>query len=237
MEVDSSQNNLQESEAVGHVQLFMTLIAEECKDMIADSKPLDQTSKKIKSLCKVLPQLINADDQEALELVVHLISEHLVLEKIEQVSSNQQNSETNEVFTTKFYLERIIEIMESIPVHKNFIKDAICKLPTVAQFFASIANENAQFIQPEVERKQDFDQNILILRIVKSMVLNHADSQKLLNQNGLVNNLYVLSMQTKFKPMTIVLLSEDIVKLLTNDFADKEVKEFLTKLIETKRKE
>ena len=62
MEVDSSQNNLQESEAVGHVQLFMTLIAEECKDMIADSKPLDQTSKKIKSLCKVLPQLINADD-------------------------------------------------------------------------------------------------------------------------------------------------------------------------------
>jgi hypothetical protein len=37
--------------------------------------------------------------------------------------------------------------------------------------------------------------------------------------------------------MTIVLLSEDIVKLLTNDFADKDVKEFLNKLIETKRKE
>jgi hypothetical protein len=47
--------------------------------------------------------------------------------------------------------------MESIPVHKNFIKDAICKLPAVIQFFASLANENAQFIKPEVERNQDFD--------------------------------------------------------------------------------
>ena len=47
----------------------------------------------------------------------------------------------------------------------------------------------------------------------------------------------MLSVQKKFKPMTIVLLAEDIVKQLTNDFADAEVKDFLTKLIEEKRKE
>ena len=157
MEIDGSHNNYQESEGVGHVQLFMTLIAEECKDMIADSKQLDQTSKKIRSLCKVLPQLINHDDADALELVVHLVSEHLAYEKIEQIHSKDSNLTPEEIFTTKFYLERIIEIMESIPVHKNFIKDAISNLPTVSQFYSAIANDNTQFTAPDIERSQEFD--------------------------------------------------------------------------------
>lgn len=144
--------------------------------MIADSKPLDQTSKKIKSLSKVLPQLINENDNEALELVVHLVSEHLIHDKIDQIYSKQSTLTAHELFTTKFYLERIIEIMESIPVHKNFIKDAICKIPSVIQFFASIANDNTQFTQPDTERNEDFDQNVLILRLVKSMTLNHPPS-------------------------------------------------------------
>ena len=71
-----------------------------------------------------------------------------------------------------------------------------------------------------MERSQDFDINVLILRIVKSLIQNHPKSQQLLNQDGLVNNLYVLSQQKKFKPMTLVLLAEDLIKLLTNDFAD-----------------
>ena len=34
MQVDSSQNNLQESEAVTHVEIFMSLIQDECKEMM-----------------------------------------------------------------------------------------------------------------------------------------------------------------------------------------------------------
>lgn len=83
MQVDSSANNLQESEAVAHVEIFMSLISDECKEMIQEMKPLDQTSKKIKSLSKVLPQLIGEEDTEALELVVQLVSEHLKIDKIE----------------------------------------------------------------------------------------------------------------------------------------------------------
>ena len=33
-------------------------------------QPLDQTSKKIKAVSKVLPQLINQDDSEALSILI-----------------------------------------------------------------------------------------------------------------------------------------------------------------------
>ena len=42
-----------------HVQIFLTLISDACKEMIEQMKPLDQASKKIKAVSKVLPQLIN----------------------------------------------------------------------------------------------------------------------------------------------------------------------------------
>ena len=48
-----------ETEAVTHVQIFLTLISDACKEMIESMKPLDQASSKIKAVSKVLPQLIN----------------------------------------------------------------------------------------------------------------------------------------------------------------------------------
>jgi hypothetical protein len=66
----------------------MSLISDECKEMISGMKQLDQTSKKIRSLSKVLPQLIGEEDTEALQRVVQLVSEHLKIEKIEQTHTS-----------------------------------------------------------------------------------------------------------------------------------------------------
>ena len=130
MQIDS-KNALQESEAVTHVEIFMSLISDECKEMLQGGKTVEETSKKIKSVSKVLPQLIGEEDTEALELVVQLVSEHLKIDKIEQTHASQPNSQPDDIFTTKFYLERIIDILESVPFHKNFIKDAICEIPAI----------------------------------------------------------------------------------------------------------
>ena len=125
-----------------HVEIFMSLISDECKEMLQGNKPLDQTAKKIKSVSKVLPQLIGEEDTEALELVVQLVSEHLKIEKIEQTHASQADASKEEVYTTKFYLERIIDILESIPVHKSFIKDAICEIPSINQLFGYMAHDS-----------------------------------------------------------------------------------------------
>jgi len=63
MEVDSKD---QESDAVEHVEIFLNLIEDNCKEMIDGDIPLDRTSKKIRSMSKVLPHLIDKDDTEAL---------------------------------------------------------------------------------------------------------------------------------------------------------------------------
>ena len=70
--------------------------------------------------------------------MVNLVSDYMSYDKIEQIHSKDSNLTPEEIFTTKFYLERVIEIMESIPVHKNFIKDAICNLPIVGQFYSAM---------------------------------------------------------------------------------------------------
>ena len=51
---------------MAHVEIFMSLISDECKEMISGMKQLEETSKKIRSLSKVLPQLIGEEDTEAL---------------------------------------------------------------------------------------------------------------------------------------------------------------------------
>lgn len=72
----------EESEAVTHVQIFLSLIADACKEMIEQMKPLDQSSTKIKAISKVLPQLINQNDSEALSILIKLVQEHLTIEKV-----------------------------------------------------------------------------------------------------------------------------------------------------------
>ena len=62
-----------------------------------------------------------------------------------------------------------------------------------------------------------------MLRIVKAMLKNHPTSQQALAKYALVDEVYTLSLQ-KFKPMGLVLLAEDCVKLLTNESADQGVR-------------
>lgn len=95
-------------------------------------KPLDQASNKIKAVSKVLPQLISQTDKEALVILVQLIQEHLTIEKVHLTLLPSQNASISaDSFASKFYIERIIDIIESIPAHKNFIKDS---LSSTAQF-------------------------------------------------------------------------------------------------------
>lgn len=58
----------------------------------------------------------------------------------------------------------------------------------------------------------------------------------MIHRYNLVEKLYSLSLQ-KFKPMKLVLLAEDCVKLLTNELACPEVRTFLQSTIDKKKKE
>lgn len=116
----------EDSEAVTHVQIFLSLISDACKEMIDQMKPLDQAPNKIKAVSKVLPQLISQTDHEALVILVSLVQEHLTIEKVHLTLLPSQNASISpDSFSSKFYIERIIDIIESIPVHKNFIKDSL----------------------------------------------------------------------------------------------------------------
>jgi len=87
--------------------------------MILTSKSLGQASSKIKAISKILPYLISNGTQ-ALELLLKLVTKYL---QVGQITSND--------FTSRFYVERIVDILESVPLHKNFIKDQICELGIV----------------------------------------------------------------------------------------------------------
>ena len=70
--IDTTANKAEsgESEAVTHVQIFLSLISDACKEMVDEMKPLEEASNKIKAVSKVLPQLISQNDQEALQILV-----------------------------------------------------------------------------------------------------------------------------------------------------------------------
>lgn len=60
-------------------------------------------------------------------------------------------STSAETFTSKFYIERIIDIVESIPVHKNFIKDSLSACQQFEDLVKFMINESAQFKDPETD--------------------------------------------------------------------------------------
>ena len=145
-----------ETEAVTHVQIFLTLISDACKEMIESMKPLDQASSKIKAVSKVLPQLINQNDNEALSILISLVKEHLTIEKVhQQLPPSQDASISTDIYTSQFYIERIIDIIESIPVHKNFIKDSIAETQQFTDMLQFMINDSPQFKEPNVDHPED----------------------------------------------------------------------------------
>lgn len=64
---------------------------------------------------------------------------------------------STETFTSQFYIERIIDIVESIPVHKNFIKDSLSNCLQFEDLVKFLINESAQFKDPETDRPQDLN--------------------------------------------------------------------------------
>ena len=111
--------------------------------------------------------------------MIKLIEEHLTIEKIHLTLPSSQNASISpDTFTSKFYIERIIDIIESIPVHKNFIKDSIADdVPQFNDLLKFMITDAAQFREPEIDRPEDINQNTLMLRIVKAMIKNRPKSQ------------------------------------------------------------
>ena len=77
--------------------------------MIDGDMTLDRTSKKIRSMSKVLPHLIDKDDEAAMQMLVAVLMEYLTLDNIDTLKAKQGSKA--EQFTSKFYLERTIEIL------------------------------------------------------------------------------------------------------------------------------
>ena len=136
----------------------MSLISDANKDMIEQMTPLDQASKKIKAVSKVLPQLIGQNDSEALELLISLFQKYITIDKLHlNLPPSQKATTSEETFTSKFYIERLIDITESIPVHKSFIKDAIASTAAFSDLLTFLSNESAQFRDPETDRAEDLN--------------------------------------------------------------------------------
>lgn len=69
-----------------------------------------------------MPFLINKEDKSAIDIILDFIAEALSHTSTLDQTGNSKNQKK---FISLFNLERVIEILESVPVQKNFIKDAI----------------------------------------------------------------------------------------------------------------
>jgi hypothetical protein len=105
-------------------------------------------SKKIKAVSKILPFLINQEDVSAQNIIIKFIRDSSV--KI-HLLDNLAEMTANEKFSAQFFLDRAIEIIESITTSKTYIKDAILKncgslLETMWNYLLSttLANTHSQ---------------------------------------------------------------------------------------------
>jgi len=81
MEIDSKD---QDNDAVEHVEIFLNLIEDNCTEMIDGDVSLDRTSKKIRSMSKVLPHLIDQADVAALQMLMAVLMEYLTVECVDE---------------------------------------------------------------------------------------------------------------------------------------------------------
>ena len=69
-----------------------------------------------------MPFLINKEDRQAQQIIIDFIAEALTkIPLLDQLSMMT----AKEKFTASFNIERVIEILESTPVSKNYLKDKI----------------------------------------------------------------------------------------------------------------
>lgn len=119
-EVERMEIDHENAEAATHVQIFIQILTDSCEEMLSNHHALDKTSKKIRAVSKILPFLINKEDMSAHQIIISFIAESLtkipLLDQLSQMTSKEK-------FIAQFNIERVIEILESTPVTKNFFKD------------------------------------------------------------------------------------------------------------------
>ncbi len=116
-------------------------------------------------------------------------------------------------------MERVIEILESIPPTKNYLKDQISAncgqlLESMWTYLLSttlvdLSNEQAVFKHKLA--------NQYTLRVLYSLLKNHPLSQSALYQThqALIDKVYQLT-QAKYKDRTLTILAQDVVECLTS---------------------
>lgn len=117
-------------------------------------------------------------------------------------------------------MERVIEIIDSIPSAKNYLKDRIQEncgqlLSSMWRYLmtttlVSLDNENLVFKHKLA--------NQYTLRLILALLKNHPTSQATLYEceNGsIIDKLYQLS-EAKYKDKSLTILAVDIIESLTN---------------------
>jgi hypothetical protein len=109
MQVEEKERECVENDSVANVEIFLNLISDACKEMVQNNEGLDKTSQKIQAMSKVLPHLIQRQDQDALSMLVIVLTQYLQVENLD--TNTLKNASSEEQFMSKFYIERIIEIL------------------------------------------------------------------------------------------------------------------------------
>lgn len=126
---------------------------------------------------------------------------------LDKSTSNQWTNQDK--FKAQFYLERVIEVLDSTPVYKNFLKDAILNFNNgqVVEDMCVFLNK-VSLSQPENENEVYKYKlaNSYVLRLINSQGKNHPHTQKVLSSHNLLPKFYCLS-QAKFKEKVISLIA------------------------------
>ena len=183
--------------------------------MVANGQGIDKTSKKIKAVSKILPFLINKEDAQAQDILIQFITE--ALSKI-PILDNLAEMTAKEKFVAQFNLERVIEILDSIPSSKNFIKDRFHQSQGESMI-VKILNNLQQVTLADLKNETLVNKhklgNSYSLRFLYSFTKNHPLSQSTIFTASLMDKLYELT-QTKYKDRSLTILGNDIVQSLTN---------------------
>ena len=180
--------------------------------MVANGQGLEKTSKKIKAVSKILPFLINREDVQAMDILIHFISE--ALSKI-PLLDNLAEMTAKEKFIALFNLERVIEILDSTPLSKNYIKDKIHSAlgpHLLASMWTYLLSTTLADLSSEASVHKHKLANTYTLRVLLSYTKSHPLSQAscFASHRALFDKLYELT-QTKYKERALTILGNDVV--------------------------
>jgi len=155
----------------------MQIIEDSCNEMIANYQSLDKTSRKIKALSRILPFLIQKEDKNANNIILEFIFGSLDFSKVDQATSQEFTNQDR--FKSQFNMERVVEIVESTPIGKSFIKDELlasengAKIQAICDFLNNVSLVD---VSSEANVYRYKLANTYILKFLCGLLKNHPAS-------------------------------------------------------------